>query len=391
MMLAVPACSAPEPELAGRGDHPSESGQALDLPSDRPAAAAVGVLGAPAPTSPGHAARARQLWLFACSRDHRLQRRVRADRDARWGAWTVESSVPCAGTPSASSWSVSPHDHVEVVYRSSDNRLIELFYQGDQVAEELDLSTYSRFGSLASNCNPVIADLDDAGRVSIAVRNPLNQLFTFTAYRNTWHVQPMQGPKGAQAFAESTLVAWYSDRSAYVSATHDGATQVFKRYTWKQSFRAINTPIPGQAAHGLITFTERPTGVQAVARDANGALISSFIDRAWNFVPTPGQSLIQSTVYLSSPYAHRSAKSAHSAAVALEAASNEPIFMGFDSAKQPLAVAPNVHIASANALVTNAGTELEGENLVADADDQLLWWNGNVDAPFTPMDLRVVY
>ncbi len=392
MVLGVSACSAPEPELAGRGDHPSETGQALDLASDRPAAAAVGVLVTPPPTAPAHVGHAtRQLWLFACSSDHQLQRRVRADRHAPWGEWTIESSIPCAGTPSASSWSVSPHDHVEVVYRSADNRLIELFYKGDQAVEELDLSAFSRFGNLASNCNPVIADLDDAGRVSIAVRNPLNQLFTLTAYRNAWHVQPMKGPNGAQAFAESTLVSWYSNHSAYLSATHDGMTQIFTRYTWRQSFRALNAPIVGQAGRGLVTFTERPTGVQAVTRDATGALVSSSVDRPWNFTQIADHSIVRSTVYLSSPYAHRAAKSAHGAAIALENANGAPLITGFDFCKRALSQPGNVGIASANALVSNPGAELEGENFVADADGRLFWWSGTSDAPFTSMGLSVIY
>jgi hypothetical protein len=398
VVLGVAACSAPEqPEVAGRGEHPSASGQALDLRSDRPAAAAVGVLVDAALTDPGeHALRAtQQLWLFACSSDHWLQRRVRPALQAKWGAWTVESGTPCAGTPSASAWSVSPHDTVEVVYRATDNRLIELSYEGEQAARELDLSAYTRFGALASNCNPVIADMGIGGRVSIAVRNPANQLFTLTALANAWRVQPVRGPNGAHVFAESTLVSWYSNQRALLSAVHDGVTQTFTRSTWAQGFRAFNGPVPSAASHGLISFAAFQGRVQAVGRDENGALVASPVDQAWSFTPAALGSLVQSTVYLGAPYVYRHADSGNTAAVgiALENADSAALLTGFDFFKRVGAAtrSDNVRLASANALVVNPGAHLGSDNFVADADDQLLWWSGGSTRSFTPMGLAVSY
>src|SRR5882724_3737115 len=122
-LLGLAACSAPEtePVVAGQGEHPSQAGQALDQRSDRPAAAAVGVLVDSLPLAAAeHELRAtRQLWLFACNSEHQLLRSVRSDAHAAWSPWTVETTLACAGPPSASAWSESPHDSVEVVYRST--------------------------------------------------------------------------------------------------------------------------------------------------------------------------------------------------------------------------------------------------------------------------------
>ena len=399
LLGGLAACSAldQDPQVAGRGEHPSDSAQALDSRADRPAAAAVGVLVDTAPSAPAeHALRAtRQLWLFACSSDHLLQRRVRADRQAKWTDWSVESATPCAGTPSAGAWSVAPRDTVEVVYRSTDNRLIELAYQGDQAARETDLSAYTRFGKLASNCNPVIADLGNEQRVSIAVRNPANQLFALTAYDRAWHIQPARGADGAQVFAESTLVAFYSNQKALLSAVHNGVSQTFHRSTWKQGFRAFNGPVPAEASHGLITFSTYQGRLQAVGRTATGALVTSPIDGQWAFAPAPVRSPVQSTVYLGASFAYHNGDSPNTAAlgIALEDANRAAFVTGFNSFQQvsPPAHADNARIASANTLVTNPGPELWGDNFVADANDQLLYWSGGTDQRFTPMGLAVSY
>jgi hypothetical protein len=383
--------------VAGRGEHPSETGQALDLRADRPAAAAVGVLVDAGPVAPAdHALRAtRQLWLFACSSDHLLQRRVRVNKLAKWSDWSIESATPCAGSPSASAWAVSPRDTVEVVYRSTDSRLIELSYQGDQAARETDLSAATGFGKLASNCNPVIADMGDEQRVSIAVRNPENQLFALTAYKNAWHVQPARGANGGQVFAESTLVAWYSDRSALLSAVHDGVSQVFHRSTWKQGFRAFNAAIPGQASYGLITFSAYQGRVQAVGRGADGALLASPVGRQWTFAPAPARALVQSTMYLGAPFAYRAGEGANAAAlgIALDDPGRATFVTGLDFFQRSIPVlhVDNAHVASANALVANPGAELWGDNFVADAHDQLLYWSGGTDKRLTPMGLAVSY
>src|SRR5450432_3379446 len=398
-LLGLAACSAPEtePAVAGRGEHPSQTGQALDQRSDRPAAAAVGVLVDSVPTAVAeHELRAtRQLWLFACNSDHQLVRSVRPDARAPWGAWTIEAGAACAGPPSASAWSESPHDSVEVVYRSADNHLIELAYNGGLSAYELDLSNYTHFGDLANNCNPVIADMGTQSRVSIAVRNPVNQLFTLTAYGTVWHTQPAKGADGSQVFAESTLVGWYSDRRALLSALHNGVSQTFNRYTWKQGFRAFNAPIPPAVTHGLITFTSYHGRVQALGKDERGTLVSSPVDQSWSFAPAPARSPLQSTVYLGAPYAYRAGQSANASAVgiALGSTNNAAFVSGFDFFKPAVAAAPtdNTRVASANAVVANPGSELWADNFVADADDQLLWWNGSSSHTFTPMGQTVLY
>ena len=396
LLGGLAACSGvdQDPQLAGRGDHATESTQALDSQTDRQAAAAVGVLVDSAPTlAADHALRAtRQLWLFACSSDHILQRRVRADRHTPWGDWSVESATPCAGAPSASAWSVSPRDTVEVVYRSTDNRLIELTYSADQT-KETDLSAYTHFGNLASNCNPVIADMGNEQRVSIAVRNPANQLFTLTAYSGAWHVQPARGPNGAQVFAESTLVSWYSNQAALLSAVHNGVSQAFYRTSWKQGFRASSQPIPAEVSHGLITFGSYQGRVQAVGRTASGALVASPVEGQWRFVPAAAHSALDSTVYLSAPFSYRSATGTSTAALGVSHENANGVFVGGFEAFQRTA-APriaNAHIASANALVANPGPELWGDNFVADASGQLLYWSGGTDQRFTPMGLAVSY
>jgi hypothetical protein len=48
-------------------------------------------------------------------------------------------------------------------------------------------------------------------------------------------------------------------------------------------------------------------------------------------------------------------------------------------------------VASANAVVANPGSELWADNFVADADDQLLWWNGSSSHTSTPMGQTVLY
>jgi hypothetical protein len=397
-LLGLAACSAPEtePVVGGQGEHPSQAGQALDLRSDRPAAAAVGVLVDSAPTpAQEHELRAtRQLWLFACNSEHQLVRSVRPDSRSKWGAWTVEATAACAAPPSAGAWSESPHDSVEVVFRSTDNHLIELSYNAGLSANELDLSVFTRFGALANNSNPVIADMGTQSRVSVAVRNPNNQLFALTVYGNAWHVQPARGANGAQVFAESTLVSWYSDKRALLSAVHNGAAQTFNRFSWKQGFRAFNAPVPAEASHGLITFTTFQGRVQALGRDAQGALVSSDVDRSWSFVPAPGHSLLQSTVSLGAPYAYLAGQGRQAAAVGIAlGSSSAPAFVsGFDFRK-PIALAANdtTRVASANAVVANPGSELWGDNFVADSDGQLLWWSGGGDRKFAPLGLTVLY
>lgn len=283
---------------------------------------------------------------------------------------------------------------MEVVFRSTDNHLIELSYNAGLSANELDLSVFTRFGALANNSNPVIADMGTQSRVSVAVRNPNNQLFALTVYGNAWHVQPARGANGAQVFAESTLVSWYSDKRALLSAVHNGAAQTFNRFSWKQGFRAFNAPVPAEASHGLITFTTFQGRVQALGRDAQGALVSSDVDRSWSFVPAPGHSLLQSTVSLGAPYAYLAGQGRQAAAVGIAlGSSSAPAFVsGFDFRK-PIALAANdtTRVASANAVVANPGSELWGDNFVADSDGQLLWWSGGGDRKFAPLGLTVLY
>jgi hypothetical protein len=280
------------------------------------------------------------------------------------------------------------------VFRSTDNHLIELSYNAGLSANELDLSVFTRFGALANNSNPVIADMGTQSRVSVAVRTPNNQLFALTAYANAWHVQPARGANGAQVFAESTLVSWYSDKRALLSAVHNGVAQTFNRFSWKQGFRAFNAPVPSEASHGLITFTTHQGRVQALGRDAHGALLSSDVDRSWSFLPAPAHSLLQSTVSLGAPYAYLAGQGIQAAAVGIALGSTSaPAFVsGFDFQK-PVALPANdtTRVASANAVVANPGSELWGDNFVADSDDQLLWWSGSGDRKLAPLGLRVLY
>jgi hypothetical protein len=135
--------------------------------------------------------------------------------------------------------------------------------------------------------------------------------------------------------------------------------------------------------------------MQVLGRDARGMLVSSPVDQSWSFTPAPVRSLLQSTVYLGAPYEYRAGQSANAAAVgiALAGSNNAAFVSGFDFLKPSVAVAPSddTRVASANAVVANPGSELWGDNFVADTDDQLLCWSGGADRTFTALGQTVLY
>lgn len=396
LAMAV-ACGAPDQaERAGKASGKEEAGhviQSLESYWDRQPAAAVTVIRHPT-TFPDNS----QLWVFACSSSGQLMRRVKTDfrTNSFQDDWTVEASAPCASVPSAGAWSRSPQDQVEVVYRSTSNQLIEVFYDETGNREELNLSDYLNFGEIAGA--PVIADMDDEeGNLSVVVRNASNHLYTLSVFANAWHTYPVVSPWGTGPMqADGTLVGWYSNTKGFLSASFQNVYRTYRHPAWNTGFKEFNAPVPSNLTQGVVTFAPRGTQVIAVARDSTtGKLYYSDTSTAWNFIPVPATpSQTGNTVYLGAPYSYFYGNDNLNGTIAFcreatafggnfELTAFEQQHIG--NPKEILFGSSTVN--SANAMVANPAGLYSTEVFYADQGSNLMWYSYRYG--LSPMDLTV--
>jgi hypothetical protein len=251
-----------------------EASQQLEQFIDRPAVAAVGVMGQTG----------RDLWLFACKSNHTLFRQVYTGATQVFGPWVQASSVPCAGVPTAGAWQHLPTDHVEVFYRSTAGDLIEVGYGDDGVGGEANLSIL--IGSLGHiNGDPVIADMGRDTTVAVAVRDAGNFLTT-VSFRNRigWVKQLVTNWSGVPVHADGLLTALYTPYQTYLSSSLNGVYRVFTRTVWNNPYLAINSTISNP--RGVLTFTApTPTSMLVIGRDGSDRITKSWVADGvdWNF------------------------------------------------------------------------------------------------------------
>jgi hypothetical protein len=308
--LAMLGCSAETSNEiaefnAGSDDlHVGETSQALEQFVDRPAVAAIGVgIGVG-----GGGAQTRELWLFACKTDNVLYRRVKPDHSTDWQpTWTVASSIPCGGVPTASAWNALPQDEVEVFYRSTAGHLIEVFYGTDGSTQEVDLSVGLGLGGI--NGHPVVADMGTNHRLSVAVRDTSNRLKTLTFTPDLgWVIQSATNSAGQQVHADGLLTAMYTSQLSYLSSSLSGTYRVFTRAAWTAPYVAINSTIPN--ARGVLTFAY-PAGspLLVIGRDDFDRVTKSPIvpGQPWSFTLANSQK-VASTPYMGASWSYDAAR-----------------------------------------------------------------------------------
>lgn len=273
---SIVGCTAEIDESTARSDGSNlgEVSQALEQFIDRPAVAAVGVHGGQI---------VREMWVFACGTDNVLYRRVQPSWSSSWNPWTVASSIPCSGVATASAWSAQLWDEVEVFYRSTTGKLIELYYGPDKTKVEIDLSAYLGLGNI--NGNPVICDMGTNHRLSLAFRDTSNNLKTLTASPAAgWVIHSATNAAGQQVHADGLLTAMYTDQLSYLSSSLNGTYRVFTRTSWASGYVAINDQIFN--SRGVLTFASpTPSTMLVLNRDGFDRVTKSAVvpGQPWNF------------------------------------------------------------------------------------------------------------
>ena len=379
LVVASAGCGdADTGEASSREPEVGQIAERLESIWDRQPAGVVAVMRDPRDRNPDTS----QLWVFACSSTNQLMRRIKTNFRSNTfeGDWTVEADTPCATVPSVSAWSRSPQDQVEVVFRSTSNQLIEVFYDSNGARSELNLSDYLNFGAIAGA--PVIADMDDAlGNLSVVVRNPSNRLYTLSVFSNRWHVYPVTNASGGgPVLADGTLVGWYSDTKAYLSATDNGTYRTYRHPAWNTGFRQFNAALPSNLNLGVVTFAPRGSQVIAVARDATGRLFYSPTNAAWNFIPVPSNPIRTSTtVYLGAPYSYFYGNNTTNGALAYCRMANQAASAEFDafellsSGNQPETIGVTMY--SADSMVVNPASLYWNDVFYADEQQNLHWFS----------------
>jgi hypothetical protein len=208
----------------------------------------------------------KQTWLFACTSDNVMKRRVRTS--AGWGSWwTVNTSFPCATTPTVSIWDGGPTETIAVYWRSTSNKLIAAFYgpHGNFVA---DLSTWTGFGSIAGR-PLVVSSINLSGaaeRTSVAVQKPNREVYTFDYYQGAWQVRPVKRSSGATALAYSNSSSFTSYNAmtlagSYLSFHTDSSYhRVFTRSSWHNSYTEhAYVDVSASYMEGVLGFSNSPT------------------------------------------------------------------------------------------------------------------------------------
>jgi hypothetical protein len=147
---------------------------------DRPVAAPVQVLN----FAPGHGF---EVWVFACGADHLMRESTQPDNGSLTpqSPWTVVSNIPCASSPTATTYPSTPQDEIDLFYRSTSNHLIEVSFDNTGSSQVFDISTYAGLGNITGT--PAISFvLRDASAVSVIVK----QETTNIVYDWDWVVYP---------------------------------------------------------------------------------------------------------------------------------------------------------------------------------------------------------
>jgi hypothetical protein len=253
--------------------------QAIEQSYDRPAAAAVGV-----GVNGGFI---REMWVFVCDSNNVLKRRRKASWTSSWENWETAASTPCSGVPTAGAGQATPKDDVEVFFRSTTGKLIELYYRPNGTTLEFDLSAELGLGDI--NGNPVIADMGVNGHIAVAYRkNPSNYLMTLTwtpgsGPNSGWNLQNTDAA-GAVGRGHGQLTALYTPQLSYLAAQYDGIWRVYTRSTWSAPYVQVNESM--NFIWSVLTFAApTPTSMVAVSRDSIGRVIKSDVvpDQPWAF------------------------------------------------------------------------------------------------------------
>lgn len=268
-------------DASGEPDESSlgEQSSALDASYDRPAAAAVGVL--------LNGGTIREMWVFVCNSDNVLRRKRKASWSSSYGSWETVTTTPCSGVPTAGAGQATPKDDVEVFFRSTSGKLIEIYYKSNGTIVERDLSTQLGLGNI--NGNPVITNMSTFGHYSVAYRkNPSNWLMTLTYIPGTkptsgWHVQTTAADNGVGK-GHGQLTAFYTPSQTYLAAGYYDRWRVYTRSSYTEAYTQINAPLDNVPS--VLTFAPpTETTMHLVNRDSNNRVIKSDIvaGQPWAF------------------------------------------------------------------------------------------------------------
>jgi hypothetical protein len=374
-----------EPDVPSGESNLGKVSQALNEFLERPAVAAVGV--------GVNGGVGREMWVFACASDHILYRRVKPSSTSNWQTnWTQAAATPCAGVPTAGAGSALPQDDVEVFYRSTTGKLIELYYRPNGTSVETDLSAELGLGTLLGN--PVIAKLSTSGAVAVAYRNLLNQLKTVSwTPAGGWSFQPVMD-SGAAAFADGTITAMYTPRLTYLAASSGGLRRVFSRNNWEVPYARINTSI---SAPGVLTFAApTQTTMLVLNRDGSNRVIKSDVvpGQAWNFTIANGRTVL-ATPYMGGAWSYDGARSYtndRGVSTADNASGPFTALWGLDNSQASTYISPGKYIRSGGTRPVNPGSSMDHYAFYADESLRVQWVTLAVpmSASFSDMGINVV-
>lgn len=186
---------------------------------------------------------AQMVWMFACGLDHVM--RTATITDAGFSNWTTVGGAPsCATQPSVlKEPGGTPREVIGVYYRSTTNRLVELWYPSNGLLEISDLSKQAGLGTIDGF--PLVGDRGNNSdqRVAIlTVQHSTQRIVSLDLYSNSWHLHPVLMADGSAAitpYPEPQFVASYEqyNRPMMITTGTDGAYSVFARTAWTQSYR----------------------------------------------------------------------------------------------------------------------------------------------------------
>jgi hypothetical protein len=350
-----------------------EVSQTLEQFVDRPAVAAVGV-GA---TESNNIV---QMWVFACKSNNTLWRRVKPSWTSSWDPWTQVSSTPCSGVPTAGAWDTSLYDTVEVFYRSTEGKLIEIYYRADGTVAEVDLS--ARLGLGTINGNPVIADMGGGANpaLAVAVRDASNRLKTLSWRGSTgWVIQSAVNAAGSQIHADGLLTAIYTPQLTYLSSSLNGTYRVLSRTKWADPYVGINATIP--SSRGVLTFTApTPDTALVINRDGADRVTKSAIvaGQAWNFT-LANDTDVKATPYMGYSNSYAGARGlGHDRGIGCRLVAGEcevTTLWGLNDTQTVTYVYVGSDLNSAGTRAVNPGSRMDDYVFFAGANMRLQWAN----------------
>ena len=232
--------------------------------------------------------------MFACGNDH-VMRKAISNGTLISGWASVPSAPACATQPSALVLpGGTPRDMIGIFYRSTSNRLIELWYSTTDVLSIADLSNSAGLGTIKGMPIAVDRDAGSPYKVAIVTIQTSGKIVSMDLYSNAWHRRSVLGFDGLPASAYGLMaVASYGQfaRPMVMLQVQADRYYIFDRSSWTQSYTAIfnhritrpgtptfGAPHPSCAVTGCalyktdfgLAYSHASSGISGVINTCNG-------------------------------------------------------------------------------------------------------------------------